>query len=42
MVDLNQELGTSLVVVTHNTALSELMERVYILEHGMLRPKDGG
>ncbi|HKJ22990.1 MAG TPA: lipoprotein-releasing ABC transporter ATP-binding protein LolD [Gammaproteobacteria bacterium] len=42
LVDLNQELGTSLVVVTHNTALSELMERVYILEHGVLRPKEGG
>ena len=36
LVDLNREFNTSFIVVTHNLALSRLMERTYVLEHGLL------
>jgi lipoprotein-releasing system ATP-binding protein len=36
MLELNRELGTSLVVVTHDTRLAERMERVYEIEKGRL------
>jgi lipoprotein-releasing system ATP-binding protein len=39
LVDLNREFNTSFIVVTHNIALSSLMERTYVLEHGLLEPK---
>ena len=39
LVDLNREFRTSFIVVTHNPALSELMERTYVLEHGLLAPR---
>jgi len=39
LVDLNREYDTSFIVVTHNLALSSLMERTYVLEHGLLELK---
>jgi lipoprotein-releasing system ATP-binding protein len=39
MLKLNQEIGTSFVVVTHDPALSSRMDRVLHLEDGTLRPQ---
>lgn len=38
MLRLNQELNTTLVVVTHDPYLAARMDRVYALEDGRLRP----
>ena len=38
MLELNQESGTSLIMVTHATELASRMERVLRLEDGVLRP----
>ena len=36
MLELNRELGTSLVVVTHDMRLASRMERMYAIEGGVL------
>ena len=39
MLDLNQRLGTTLVVVTHDERIAAQMERVLVLEDGQLAPR---
>jgi lipoprotein-releasing system ATP-binding protein len=43
MLELNRELGTSLIVVTHDMRLASRMERIYAIEQGVLteRPVPG-
>ena len=36
MLSLNRELGTSLVIVTHDVALANRMDKTYVLENGIL------
>ncbi|MBT8137203.1 MAG: lipoprotein-releasing ABC transporter ATP-binding protein LolD [Gammaproteobacteria bacterium] len=38
MLELNRELGTSLVVVTHDMRIARHMDRILTLEEGVLRP----
>lgn len=38
MLSLNQDLGTSLLLVTHDAQLADKMDRVLVLEDGLLIP----
>ena len=38
MMELNQELQTSLVIVTHDHSIAAQMDRVLVLENGILQP----
>ena len=42
MLELNRELGTSLVVVTHDMGLAARMDRTWEIASGRLRPTSGG
>ncbi len=37
MLELNQELQTSLIIVTHDLSIAERMDRILVLENGRLR-----
>lgn len=36
MLELNQELGTAVVIVTHDSKIAESLDEIYTLEDGML------
>lgn len=40
MLELNQELQTSLVIVTHDHSIAARMDRVLVLENGKLQPEE--
>ena len=40
MLELNRELETSLVIVTHDHSIAERMDRIMILENGRLRSSE--
>lgn len=41
MLELNQEMGTAFIVVTHDLQLAEQLQRVEVLKNGILRKEQG-
>ena len=41
MLELNQDYGTSLIMVTHNLALARKMDKIYELHEGKLNVYQG-
>jgi len=41
MLELNEELHTSLIIVTHDHSIAKQMDRILVLENGRLRETDG-
>lgn len=39
LLGLNRELGTSLIVVTHDTDLAKRMDKTWLLQDGILKPQ---
>ena len=39
MLELNQEMHTSLVIVTHDMTIAARMDRVLVLENGTLKQR---
>jgi lipoprotein-releasing system ATP-binding protein len=39
MLELNQEIGTSFILVTHDTHLAARMDRTLVLHNGVLQEK---
>jgi lipoprotein-releasing system ATP-binding protein len=42
MLELNQEIGTSFILVTHDTRLAARMDRTMVLHHGVLQERSAG
>ena len=38
MLELNRELATSLIIVTHDHSIAGQMDRILVLENGQLQP----
>ena len=41
MLELNQEMGTAFIVVTHDLQLAEQLQRVEVLKNGILHKEQG-
>jgi lipoprotein-releasing system ATP-binding protein len=40
MLQLNRELKTSLIIVTHDHSIASRMDRILVLEDGTLKPSN--
>jgi lipoprotein-releasing system ATP-binding protein len=42
MLELNREIGTSFILVTHDTRLAARMDRTMVLHNGVLQERTAG